>query len=217
LDPDNRVQINPSAIVASARAVVSDRMSLGYSCALALISASLFGFLLSVQQIFDKGFGRADFLPTGFAIMAAGMALASLANAAIVKRFGMRRIGHGALFFFTVAAGTHLIVALSGHETLLSFVLLQTVMMFGFALSVGNFNAMAMENMGHVAGMANSLQGTLSNVVGLIFGTLIGQAFDGTTVPLYTGFFISGLVALIIVFVTEGGRFFTARHEPIKD
>jgi MFS transporter, DHA1 family, multidrug resistance protein len=217
LDPKNRVPIQPAAILASARAVIRDRMSLGYSCAMALISCSLFGFLLSVQQIFEKGFGRADALPTGFAIMAAGMAVASLTNAAIVQRYGMRRIGHGALLFFTAVAGLHLLVALSGHETLTSFIALQTLMMLGFSLTVGNFGAMAMENMGHVAGMANSLQGTLSNLIGLVIGTLIGQGFDGTTVPLYTGFFICGLVALLIVFVTEGGRFFTARHEPIKD
>jgi MFS transporter, DHA1 family, multidrug resistance protein len=212
LDPQSRTPIQPRTILESARTVIWDRMSLGYSFALALISCSLFGFLLSVQQIFEKSFGRADFLPTGFAIMAAGMAVASLTNAAIVKRYGMRRIGHAALIFFTLVAGLHLLVAATGHETLTTFVMLQTVMMVGFSLSVGNFSAMAMENMGQVAGMANSLQGSLSNVVGLVIGTAIGQAFDGTTIPLYTGYFLCGLVALVIVFVTESGRFFTARN-----
>jgi MFS transporter, DHA1 family, multidrug resistance protein len=149
--------------------------------------------------------------------MAAGMALASLTNAAIVKRYGMRRIGHAALIFFTCVAGLHLLIAATGHETLTTFIALQTVMMIGFSLSVGNFGAMAMENMGQVAGMANSLQGSLSNFIGLVVGTAIGQAFDGTTIPLYAGYFLCGLVALLIVFVTEGGRFFTARHEPNKD
>jgi DHA1 family bicyclomycin/chloramphenicol resistance-like MFS transporter len=77
---------------------------------------------------------------------------------------------------------------------------------------MGNFNAMAMENMGNVAGMASSLQGSLSNMISSVFGILIGRAFDGTTVPLYTGFFLSGLVAIVIVYITEQGRFFTARH-----
>ncbi len=217
LDPGNRTPIQPGRILASARTVISDRMSLGYSFALALISCSLFGFLLSVQQIFEKTFGRPDFLPSGFAIMAAGMALASLTNAAIVKRYGMRRIGHAALIFFTIVAGLHLVVAATGHETLTTFVALQTVMMIGFSLSVGNFGAMAMETMGQVAGMANSLQGSLSNVIGLVVGTAIGQAFNGTTIPLYTGYFLCGLVALLIVFVTEGGRFFTARNAPTED
>jgi len=190
-------------------------MSLGYSMAMALISCALFGFLLSVQQIFEYEFHRANFLPIGFAIMAAGMAVASLINASIVKRYGMRLIGHAALIFFTFAAAVHLAVALSGHETLPTFVGLQALMMMGFSLVVGNFGAMAMENMGDFAGMANSVQGTISNVIGLTIGTLVGQSFNGTTIPLYLGYFLCGAVALGIVFVTEGGCFFVARHAPV--
>jgi DHA1 family bicyclomycin/chloramphenicol resistance-like MFS transporter len=41
---------------------------------------------------------------------------------------------------------------------------------------------------------------------------VIGRAFDGTTVPLYIGYFFCGVIALVIVFVTERGQFFVARH-----
>ena len=217
LAQEMRIQIRLATIVESARIVATDRMSLGYSIALAIISCSLYGFLLSVQQIFEHVLHAPERLPLGFAVMASGMAAASLGNAAIVKRFGMRLIGHCALIYFALVAAVHLGVALSGHETLVSFILLQTAMMLGFSFTVGNFSAMAMENMGGVAGMANSLQGSLSNVAGIVFGTLIGQSFDGTTVPLYTGYFVSAVLALAVVFVTEGGRFFTARHAPIKE
>lgn len=212
LAAENRIPIERATVIASARTVATERMSVGYSIAMAMISCSLFGFLTSVQQIFEHAFKRPDLLPMGFAIMASGMAVASLANAAIVKRFGMRLIGHAALFFFTAIAAVHMFVAWSGHETLYSFIALQMVMMMGFSLVAGNFGAMAMENMGGVAGMASSLQGSLANFAGTIFGTLIGQSFDGTTLPLYIGFFISGVVALLAVYVTEGGRFFVARH-----
>lgn len=214
LKPENRTPINLASIGASARQVVSDRSSMGYSAAMAAISVALFGYLLSVQQIFEHTLKRPDLLPTGFALMAAGMAGASLLNATIVKRFGMRMIGHTALLFFITMAGVHLVVAVSGHETLSTFVALQTLMMFGFSLIVGNFGAMAMENMGGVAGMANSLQGSMANIAGIIFGTVIGQAFNGTTVPLYAGFFLCGLFALGAVLITERGHLFVARNAP---
>lgn len=213
LAPENRRTITRANVMESARIVLTNRMSLGYSIAIAIISCALFGFLMSVQQVFDKTFGRADFLPYGFGIMAGGMAAASLLNANIVKRYGMRRIGHAALFFFTGVAGLHLIVAWAGAETMVSFIVLQTVMMLGFALLMGNFNAMAMEHMGKVAGMASSLQGSLANITASVIGGLIGASFDGTTVPLYLSFFLCGVTALITVFITEGGRFFVARHE----
>jgi MFS transporter, DHA1 family, multidrug resistance protein len=217
LAEENRTPISRDNIIASARTVLTDRMSLGYSLAQAAVSCGLFGFLMSVQQIFDKTFGRADFLPTGFAIMAVGMAGASLLNASIVKRYGMRRIGHAALFFFTFTAGVHMLLAQAGHETLTSFLALQSIMMLGFALMAGNFSAMAMENMGKVAGMASSLQGSIQNVIASIVGGIIGASFDGTTFPLYLGSFVCGMVALLIVFVTEHGQFFTARHAPVPE
>lgn len=214
LPEDRRIRISRETLIASARTVATDRMSVGYSLAMAFISCALFGFLLSVQQIFETAFERPELLPTGFAIMASGMAVASLTNAAIVKRYGMRLIGHAALMFFTAVAALHALISWTGHESLVSFIVLQSVMMMGFSLVAGNFSAMAMENMGDVAGMANSLQGTVSNIIGLVAGTLIGQAFDGTTLPLYLGYFVCGALALGIVYVTEGGRFFTARHAP---
>jgi MFS transporter, DHA1 family, multidrug resistance protein len=63
-----------------------------------------------------------------------------------------------------------------------------------------------------VAGTASSLQGFVNNLVSAIGGIIIGRAFDGTTVPLYLSYFLCGVAALIIVFITEGGQFFVARH-----
>jgi DHA1 family bicyclomycin/chloramphenicol resistance-like MFS transporter len=212
LAAQNRIPIERDTIIASAKLVLTDRMSVGYSVATAMLSCALFGFLMSVQQIFETTFQRADLLPTGFAIMASGMAIASLMNAAFVQRFGMRLIGHGALFFFTIIAAIHAALSLNGYESLPVFIGLQMLMMMGFSFVAGNFGAMAMENMGGAAGMASSLQGSLANLLGTVFGTIIGQSFDGTTGPLYIGFTVSGVVALLAVYVTEGSRFFVARH-----
>ncbi len=214
LSVENRIPIEPATIFESARTVITDRMSLGYSLAMAAISVGLFGYLLSVQQVFEHSLKRPDLLPTGFALMAAGMAIASLFNAAIVKRFGMRRIGHAALIYFIGVSALHLVIAGTGHETLVSFISLQILVMFGFSLIAGNFGAMAMENMGSVAGMANSIQGFIGNIAGMVFGTLIGRSFDGTTVPLCAGMFICSCFALIVVLITEGGQFFVARNAP---
>ncbi len=214
LSPTERVPAERSSIIASARKVITDRLSMGYSLAMAMFSSAIIGFLLSIQQIFEQVFKVPQSLPAGFALMALGMAAASLVNAAIVKRFGMRKIGHGALLFFTAMAGLHLLVALSGRDSLPLFILLQTLMMIGFSFAVGNFGAMAMENMAPVAGMASSIQGSMGNIIGIVLGTIVGQSFDGTTVPLYAGYFLFGLIAVLIVFVTEGGRLFTARNAP---
>ncbi len=214
LEPNKRVEISIHQLKTSWMMVLRDRQSSGYTIAGTAMMAALMGFLLSVQQVFENVLNRGDLLPIGFAIMAAGMAAASLVNGAIVMRYGMRLIGHAALMGFTVIAIIHAIVAVTGHETLYTFIGLQMMMMMCFSFAAGNFGAMALENLGSVAGTASSIQGSFNSIFGTVLGTVIGQMFNGTTVPLYTGFAIFGMVALAVVFVTEQGSFFVARHAP---
>ena len=58
------------------------------------------------------------------------------------------------------------------------------------------------------------MQGFVNNFISAVVGTIIGRAFDGTTVPLYVAYFVCGALALIIVFVTEHGQLFVARNAP---
>ena len=211
---EKRRPIEVAVVKDAARIVLTDRLSLGYTLAQAAVLCGLFGFLTSVQAIFDRSFGVPEFLPTGFAIMASGMMAASLLNATIVKRFGMRMISHCAMIAFTAVAAFHAFYAWSGYETLFSFVLLQTVMMLAFPLVGGNFQAMSMERMGRVAGTASSVQGFIINLISTVGGIVIGRAYDGSTVPLYIGITALGMVAILIVFVTEQGHLFVARNCP---
>ena len=79
-----------------------------------------------------------------------------------------------------------------------------------------NFNAMAMEPLGHVAGVASSMLGCYTTAVGAILGWIIGQSFDGTVRPLEIGLSVVAAMALLTVLVTERGRLFVphAPHAP---
>lgn len=123
-------------------------------------------------------------------------------------RLGTRLISHSAVTVMTLLAGAGLLLAATGHETLIGFAVLQALTMGCFGLSTSNFSAMAMERMGHIAGTASSVQGFVSVTAGALIGLAIGQAFDGSTVPLHAGFLVAGLAALAIVAVTERGRLF---------
>ncbi len=59
---------------------------------------------------------------------------------------------------------------------------------FCLGLLFGNFNAMAMEPLGHIAGVGAAVIGSLTGIISLILGTTIGQAYDGTVLPLIGGF-----------------------------
>jgi DHA1 family bicyclomycin/chloramphenicol resistance-like MFS transporter len=208
LAPENRSPLGISRLAAGARIFASDRSAVAYTLATALLSGGLFGFINSIQQVMEVLFGRPELLTIVFASIAGTMAIANFTNSRIVMRFGTRLISHSALAAFIVIAGIHLVVAAAGGESLVVFIVLQALLMACFGLATSNFSAMAMENMGAIAGRASSLQGFISTLGGALIGAAIGQAFDGSTVPLYTGFLVSGLIALVIVAIGERGRMF---------
>lgn len=208
LDPADRLPLQFDRIAKSFRFVVTHRVSIGYTLASALLQGGLIGFLLSIEQVLDVEFDAAHLLGLVFAAVAGPMALASLFNSRMVVRLGTRALSHRAILGYVMVAGLHLAIAVSGLETLLGFTVLQAMLMCCFSLAGANFAAIAMEPMGRLAGTASSVQAFLQTVGGTAIGVIIGQSFDGTTVPLYTGFTLCGLGAVLAVLVAERGRLF---------
>ena len=212
LHPENRMPIRVGRIAAAFREAVTHRQAIGYTLAMTCITGALFGFINSSQQIFFDVFEAPGLFTTVFALVAGGIAVASLLNARLVEKLGSRLISHTALIGFIVMAAIHSAVALSGHETVWTFAVLQGLTMFCFGLIVGNFGSMAMEPMGHIAGTASSAQGFISTTVGSSLGFLIGQQFDGSVAPMALGMAGMGLGALLFVLIAERGRLFRGRH-----
>lgn len=208
LDPSNRLPLSLGRIGTSFRFVLTHRLAIGYTAASTLLQAGLMGFLLSVQQILEVQFRAAHLFGLVFAAMAGPMALASLFNSRMVVRLGSRLVSHRAMIGYVLLAAAHLAIAIAGFETLTSFVVLQAAMMCCFSLAGANFGAIAMEEMGHLAGTASSVQAFIQTVFGTLIGAGIGQAFNGTTVPLYTGFTVCGIGALLCVAWAERGDLF---------
>lgn len=208
MHPEDRRPLSLSAIAVAVKFTLTRRMAVGYMIASACAIGGLFGFITSAQQVFVDVFHEEDLFPAIFALIAIFMGLSSWLNASIVERLGTRRVSHTALIGYIFFAGTHAVVAWTGHETLTSFIVLQASMMFCFGLVGSNFGAMAMEPLGHVAGTASSVQGFFTTISGALIGFFIGQHFDGTVVPLTLGFALCGISALIVVLITERGRLF---------
>lgn len=215
LHPEDRRPISVDNILHAFRTVLSNRVAVGYMLAMTVVLGGLFGFLNSAQPIFAEAFGVPHLFTTIFAAIAMSMAFASLTNARLVGRIGSRRISHAALLGFIALAMLHVLVGSLGGESLWSFVLVQAAMMFCFGLVAPNFNAMAMEPMGHVAGTASSVMGFVSTVGAALLGFWLGQRFDGSTVPLGQGMAGLGLVALVLVFIAERGRLFRPHEQPV--
>lgn len=202
LPKGTRTALNLRALWASSRealALTQMRLSILVQ---SLIYAALFGTLSSVQQIFDLTYDMGDAFPWLFGAIALLAAPCAPINARLVVKLGMRPLVRRALYL-QVAAAALFVASLSvgaapGVEVWFYFAWTATVfMMMGF--TIGNLNALALEPLGHIAGLASSLMGSVSTIVGATFGAIIGQLYDGTALPLAlaTALF-AGIGALIM-------------------
>jgi len=214
LHPEDRLPIQAGRIARAFREAVTNRVSIGYTLAATAISGALFGFINSSQQIFADVFHAADRFPAVFALIAGGIAAASLINSRLVERLGSRLIAHTAMIAFTAMGLIHAVVSATGHETIVTFALLQGLTMFCFGFMAGNMGAMAMEPMGHIAGTASSAQGFISTIGGSLLGFAIGQNFNGSATPMALGVMVMGGLAISFTLIAERGRLFKAKHLP---
>ncbi len=208
LHPRDRRAISVREVLAAFGMTIRSRQGMGYTLAGALAFAALFGFITSAPQLINDTFHAGADFALVFGAVSIFTAIASLLNALWVQRVGARLLGEGALAASIAVAFVHLAVSLSGHETLVAFLVLEGLWMFCFGLMAGNFGALAMEPMGHIAGSAASAQGFITMVVGACVGSIIGHAFDGTVVPLAVGTLLCGLATLAAVAFAERGRLF---------
>jgi len=174
-----------------------DRASIGNTIAATLAFGGLFAYIGSVQQIVFDIFRAPAMIGIAFACTAGPMGLSSYANMRLVMRVGPRALLLGALAVFSLIACVHLAVALLWGESLWSFILLQALTMACFGLVGANASALAMAPMGHIAGTASALQGLITTIGGALIGLVVGQMFDGTTIPLVSAFAIGGALALV--------------------
>lgn len=160
----------------------------------------LFSILTMVQPIFETSFDRADSFPLWFGGIALASGVSSLLNAAIVGRFGMRKMVTWALTAQVIVSTTFVLWMMADMPGLFWFyVFWQWGVMFQGGLTVANLNAIAMEPMGHIAGMAASVIGAVSTVLGAALASPIGLMFDGTPMPLVTTVLIACLVASVLM------------------
>jgi DHA1 family bicyclomycin/chloramphenicol resistance-like MFS transporter len=151
-----------------------------------------------------------------FAGIAGMMSLSNFLNSRLVGRFGMRRLAHGAMFAFIAVCCIWFIASVATtHLPFLPFLALFTVVMFLFGFIGSNFNALAMEPLGHVAGTASSVLGFAQTFGGGIIGTMIGQSFNGTVTPIAAGFCVVSFIALGLVLIAERGRLFQPHNPPV--
>ena len=215
--PESRTPINVKAVANAYITVFKTREAFGYMLASGVIFGSLMAYISASEQIFNDVFKVPELFTICFAVIAASMSVATFTNSTLVEKLGQRLISHIAIIGFTLFALILVLVTLAFGPNLISFMILFSLVFMNFGFMGPNFNSMAMEPLGKIAGTASALLGFASTTMAAMIGGTIAHQYNGSIIPVLWGFVILGALSLVIVFWTEHYSLFGTKNKETSD
>ncbi len=203
-----RRPFSPRVIGQGVLEVLRIRAALGYTLATGFVFAPFVAYLSSAQQIFQEAYGTGALFPVWFGVLALAIGCASLVNGRLVMKHGMRRIARAATVSITLVSvvAWALTLAFEGLPPFWLFMAYLLVIFLCMGLLFGNLNALAMEPLGHIAGVGAAVVASLSTFISVPLGALVGQSFDGTMYAQIGAFAIFGAGTFAAIGWAEGER-----------
>lgn len=200
LAPGARRPLTPALILGGLREVLADRTAMLATLVLTLGFGQMFALLSSIQQVFGETFGRVEEFPLWFMALAILSGGASILNARLVMRVGMRKLATRAYLAQALFSALTVAVFASGllpaPVALGIFFVWATSIFFMAGMTFGNLQSIALERFGHIAGMAASVVTSVSTVGAVAIAAPVGLMFDGTPVPVMAGAFVCSTLAV---------------------
>lgn len=201
--PENRRPLRIGKLIEATKEVLTTETTRLSMIVQTLGFGILFSSLSSIQQIFDLVFDEGEHFHYWFGSIAVISASASLLNARIVGKYGMRAIIRR-MFQVNITVALFMVACqFLGNETVRfwSFYVFVVSCFFGAGMTIGNLNALAMEPLPHIAGLAASAIAAVATVGAVIIAIPVGLAFNGTPVPL--GLAVAVLATIAFWFTTK--------------
>lgn len=203
LPPEHRIPFNPRNIVHGIKTIFTNRATVFYTMAMGCIFACLLSYISVCQQIFQVQFGIGEMFVVFFGLQAAAIGVSSFINSRLVERLGMRYISARAITAIALASLLFFSLRLMIEIEFWMFFIYAVIVFFNVGLIFGNLNALAMEPMGHIAGIAAAIINASSTTISITCATIIGQLYNGTLLPIVGGFLILSIMALLFMFLAE--------------
>jgi DHA1 family bicyclomycin/chloramphenicol resistance-like MFS transporter len=189
------------ALAVAAREVVTSPKPMAFTVAGGFCYGSMMGYVNSSQQLFQDMFGAGHLFAALFGVSAAFIAAATLSNARLVLRFGMEAICLTAMTTLLVwCAAFWALVAVNGMAVpLWGFMLFNCGVLFLMGLTFGNVNAIALRDLGHIAGLAAAIVASLTTALSLVIAAIIGLSFNNTVFPIALGYTACAIASLCLM------------------
>ncbi len=196
----NRKSFRANVFIKGYRELLGYRQTMAFTGIWGLITGSFLVYLSTSQQVFQVQYGLEDAFPYIFAALAITIGAATLLNGTLVIRFGMLRLVTIALLAYVLIPLLYLLIFSVQNPPLWVLLLFFGMQFFAVGFLFGNLRSLAMEPLGHMAGIGAALTGCLATLMAVPISAFIGQFVKTSVYPMFTGFLICGLLASGILF-----------------
>lgn len=198
LEVKNRNKFTLKHISEDAIEALKNKKTLCYIIILGLYSSVFIAYLNLSQAIFEFQYHLEEQYPYYFAFLALSIGLASFINGKIVTRLGMKRLTKTAIICSLLSVVPFLIINYIVGVPFWVFIVFMFIQLFNYGLLIGNLSALAMQPLGHIAGLGASAVGALSTLISVPLSIAIGDFYNNSTLPIALGFFVAGTLSLIL-------------------
>jgi DHA1 family bicyclomycin/chloramphenicol resistance-like MFS transporter len=196
----DRTSFRAIILVRGFREVLQYRRTVIFTLIWGFVTGSFLVYLSTSQLIFELQYGVEDLFPYLFAALAITIGAATFVNGALVVRLGMRRLIGISLFSFTAISLVYVLLYQGQpNPPVWIFMLFLCLQFFSIGFLFGNLRAMAMEPLGHIAGLGAAITGFMASVLSVGLSAWIGSFVRDTAFPMFLGFLVCGMVSLLLL------------------
>ena len=204
LPKEKRIKFSSHLFVNGAKEFFKYKESVAFTLVSGFITGSFMVYLSTSQQIFQEQYDLAEMFPYIFASLAISIGFATFLNSQLVERFGMMKIAYYSTLAYAFISVLYVVLFSSGQNpsiyTLISFLALQ---FFAVGFLFGNLRALAMQPIGHIAGIGAAINGFLSTVLAVPIAHYIGTFVKTSVLPLFIGFSLFGILSILVFVVLK--------------
>ncbi|WP_456437557.1 MFS transporter, partial [Psychroserpens sp.] len=199
LKDENRIRFSPAIFITGTKEFLRHKEAVAFTFVSGFITGSFMVYLSTSQQIFQEQYKLGDLFPYIFASTAFSVGFATFMNSRVVIRFGSFNIAFYATIAYAAISLLYVVLFYTGHNPsigiLITFFLLQ---FFAIGFLFGNLRSLAMEPLGHIAGIGSAINGFVSTVMAVPIANYIGSFVKTSVLPLFIGFTIFGVLSLMV-------------------
>lgn len=196
-----RIKFSTHIFIDGTKELLKHKQTMAYTLISGFITGSFMVYLSSSQQIFQMQYQLTEQFPFIFAGLAISVGAATFLNGTLVLKYGMKKLVTIAMVAFFIISLLYVVLFYGKTNPSIGIVLtFFGLQFFAIGFLFGNLRALAMEPVGHIAGIAAAITGFISTLMAVPISILIGKNVSNTALPLFIGFAICGILSIAILF-----------------